>query len=107
MRRHSDCGLADLKARVPTATPKPFRSKATAVVEAEMPAVKMLVNKTVSLLKSVWTKCSEWLLGIRTEPVSSHEQAHSWGRPWWRGDYSKNAKHDDGFHYATIDYWNA
>lgn len=71
-----------------------------------MPGFKDLVKITVSLLKSVWTKCNEWLLGIRTEPVSSHKQVHSSGTPWWRGDHSKNAKHDDNFHYATIDYWN-
>jgi SAM-dependent methyltransferase len=96
-----------MKARVQTDAPQSFRSKATAAAEAGMPVVKMLVYKAVSLLKPVWTKCNERLLGIQTEPVASQSQVRSPGRPWWRGDDFKNAKHDDNFHYATIDYWNA
>ena len=67
---------------------------------------QVFLNKALSVLKPTWTRYNELRLGIRTEPDRSDHQRRSPGRPWWRGERSKAARHDDNFDYATIDYWN-
>ncbi len=68
---------------------------------------KDILRSGVSLVKPIWTDSNELALGIHTEPVRQQGVvSRSSQRPWWRGEPSQHARHDDNHHYATIDYWN-
>jgi hypothetical protein len=52
-----------------------------------------LLKKSVSSLSEAWTKCNEYVLGIRTEPESAVDceprSVQKWGAPRFQGTRDK------------------
>ncbi|HUY14104.1 MAG TPA: class I SAM-dependent methyltransferase [Terriglobia bacterium] len=60
----------------------------------------------IRITRPAWTRLNELALNIQTEPCHSSRDTHpDGGRPWWRGEFSREAKHDDNNAYAVPDYW--
>lgn len=60
----------------------------------------------IRITRPAWTQLNELALNIRTEPRQSSRGTHpDVARPWWRGEFSPAAKHDDNNGYAVPDYW--
>jgi SAM-dependent methyltransferase len=68
---------------------------------------KDLLNGITLGLKPAWTRINENALCIQTTSEGAGILGKkNLGRSWWRGEYCEDARHDDNFQYATLDYWN-
>jgi SAM-dependent methyltransferase len=68
---------------------------------------KLLLSRLAPFVKPAWTRVNERVLCIQTVSNGSKKmEEKSSGQAWWRGEYSDDARHDDNFQYATLDYWN-
>jgi precorrin-6B methylase 2 len=67
--------------------------------------LKALLKKSVSSLSEAWTKCNEYMLGIRTEPESVVDCKRNTAQERGGTEVSGNARYGDNS-YATIGYLN-
>jgi predicted RNA methylase len=67
---------------------------------------RALLKKSVSSLSETWTKCNEYVLGIRTEPESAVACEPNSAQKWGGTEASRNARYSDNFPYGTIGYLN-
>lgn len=59
----------------------------------------------VGPVRSAWTSLNDWALNIDTRlPHAPLSAPANPAKPWWRGEFSKNARHDDNYGYASPDY---
>lgn len=96
-----------MKAQLSADNLQPLGPKPASIKAAGMSGLKALLKSMISLLKPVWTELNELALGIQTEPKHRRQRMDGTERPFWRGEATELARHNDNFHYVTIDYWNA
>ena len=70
-----------------------------------MYSVRRSIIDAVNFVRPLWTTLNDLVLNIRTMPPSASDASPGPGRPKWRGPFSRNAKHDDNFGYASPNYW--
>jgi len=83
-----------------------MRTDEVGFIAIAMFQVEGIFADVISWLKPVWTQANEFALGIHTVPHPSIGSSRSSTRPWWLGEPSERARHDDNVRYETADYWN-
>lgn len=67
---------------------------------------RALARTGLNAVRGPWTQLNELALNIKTVPArGAVKPSPGSARPWWRGELSDRAKHDDNAAYAAPDYW--